>query len=457
MRRLCCFNIRSFGSNCSASLFAPFSLNSAVSISALSDRIAQLLAERGRQHVAHRFNIRSFGSNCSATSTRPPVRGRARFQYPLFRIELLSAENGGSYYAVFTFQYPLFRIELLSVVGVQTDFVALTFQYPLFRIELLSYVFTLTQFCNSGFNIRSFGSNCSALIVLRLERTRQGFNIRSFGSNCSAALASASVFASVCFNIRSFGSNCSAMKAAKDFGASFVFQYPLFRIELLSKLAVGLVLSIAQVSISALSDRIAQLAPGVPPVIAVTVSISALSDRIAQRMARLTWHRASRCFNIRSFGSNCSAPVTFCSSSAVLFQYPLFRIELLSPVGALAGLNNGEVSISALSDRIAQQSSSTPPLPTHPVSISALSDRIAQRRMLSASAATSRKFQYPLFRIELLSRFPPSPPAPPSLFQYPLFRIELLSDVNMPKVDNQFMFQYPLFRIELLSLLTSLM
>ena len=61
------------------------------------------------------------------------------FQYPLFRIELLSPGDGLALSAGIVFQYPLFRIELLSA-NVLRLFAGLfgVFQYPLFRIELLS-------------------------------------------------------------------------------------------------------------------------------------------------------------------------------------------------------------------------------------------------------------------------------------------------------------------------------
>ena len=81
------------------------------------------------------------------------------------------------------------------------------------------------------------------------------------------------------------------------------------------------------------------------------------------------------------------------------FQYPLFRIELLSIVAGQSHFPNGfvsdriaqrrlltvpvracGVSISALSDRIAQQVAATLKNIEDHVSISALSDRIAQRR-----------------------------------------------------------------------------
>ena len=61
------------------------------------------------------------------------------------------------------------------------------------------------------------------------------------------------------------------------------------------------------------------------------------------------------------------------------FQYPLFRIELLSIVAGQSHFPNGFVSISALSDRIAQRRLLTVPVRACGVSISALSDRIAQQ------------------------------------------------------------------------------
>ena len=84
------------------------------------------------------------------------------FQYPLFRIELLSFTSDHEHYVGIAFQYPLFRIELLSrqrvnqlrqprvsisalsdrIAQLGTSAVYATlgflFQYPLFRIELLS-------------------------------------------------------------------------------------------------------------------------------------------------------------------------------------------------------------------------------------------------------------------------------------------------------------------------------
>ena len=134
----------------------------AVSISALSDRIAQ----RRSRSVAPAlccFNIRSFGSNCSAQSALWPASTMVRFQYPLFRIELLSNPVPRRLCPLTQFQYPLFRIELLS-----------------------AECFQPVQLRPASFNIRSFGSNCSADSPRRHPPRHRCFNIRSFGSNCSA-------------------------------------------------------------------------------------------------------------------------------------------------------------------------------------------------------------------------------------------------------------------------------
>ena len=60
------------------------------------------------------FNIRSFGSNCSAITHLSVQMAVLAFQYPLFRIELLSDDARNSKIDNLLFQYPLFRIELLS-------------------------------------------------------------------------------------------------------------------------------------------------------------------------------------------------------------------------------------------------------------------------------------------------------------------------------------------------------
>ena len=159
------------------------------------------------------------------------------FQYPLFRIELLSRAFSGPTHRPMVFQYPLFRIELLSNTALSTTAFAwkvsisalsdriaqllngigagaadIQFQYPLFRIELLSRTHRRhSRVAARCFNIRSFGSNCSAIydsiagwitvtvsISALSDRIAQQayqqpvawhtdrFNIRSFGSNCSA-------------------------------------------------------------------------------------------------------------------------------------------------------------------------------------------------------------------------------------------------------------------------------
>ena len=207
-----------------------------------------------------------------------------------------------------------------------------------------------------------------------------------------------------------------------------MFQYPLFRIELLSHRSVR------------------ELLTGQP------VSISALSDRIAQRpRLRASW-RTRPSFNIRSFGSNCSAACRRAHHSAPpTFQYPLFRIELLSDGWFYPSVALSDVSISALSDRIAQRAGwgvsrrrwGRFNIRSFGSNCSALRLPIAHLVIIS--------FQYPLFRIELLSQRPGAPSRRDGEFQYPLFRIELLSRV--PSLETHFglMFQYPLFRIELLS------
>ena len=158
------------------------------------------------------------------------------------------------------------------------------------------------------------------------------------------------------------------------------------------------------------------------------VSISALSDRIAQRDINSAIRSRIQCFNIRSFGSNCSA---YATSIAHIykrrFQYPLFRIELLS-AHSLPRLGVAiYVSISALSDRIAQHQRQRRACRLMRVSISALSDRIAQlwnmiedhcTMLVSLSALSDRIAQ------QLIA---PSVYLFAALFQYPLFRIELLS------------------------------
>ena len=133
------------------------------------------------------------------------------------------------------------------------------------------------------------------------------------------------------------------------------------------------------------------------------VSISALSDRIAQLLSDSSRGKRSGSFNIRSFGSNCSAWLGIQKRRRGKFQYPLFRIELLSPLLSVPPAPRQSVSISALSDRIAQLKMSILRFLCATVSISALSDRIAQQVIEGNFFLVDSQFQYPLFRIELLS------------------------------------------------------
>ena len=133
------------------------------------------------------------------------------------------------------FQYPLFRIELLSQAGHKPRTI-----FPVVSISALSD--RIAQRASvadpparqTRFNIRSFGSNCSAWIRSRVAGKYSSFNIRSFGSNCSAVSKNGLMDLVWGFNIRSFGSNCSARKACEPRRTNPQFQYPLFRIELLS-------------------------------------------------------------------------------------------------------------------------------------------------------------------------------------------------------------------------------
>jgi len=99
-------------------LSAPHTVHAAlrrnVSISALSDRCAQLRHALQDDRAIGRFNIRSFGSLCSATERCRDRTDVLPFQYPLFRIVVLSAWLHGDWYAAVEFQYPLFRIVVLS-------------------------------------------------------------------------------------------------------------------------------------------------------------------------------------------------------------------------------------------------------------------------------------------------------------------------------------------------------
>ena len=205
------------------------------------------------------------------------------------------------------------------------------------------------------------------------------------------------------------------------------FQYPLFRIELLSLLFPAKLSTNASFNIRSFGSN-----------------CSAFCNECLLCL--------SACFNIRSFGSNCSAAsritVTlwpFAVSISALsdriaqqagaipdrkrfaFQYPLFRIELLSLSATIKREASEPVSISALSDRIAQL--------VRLFSLLEHGDSFNIRSFGSNCSASNHcwylsiaKFQYPLFRIELLS-FGQHFRAPFGIgqFQYPLFRIELLS------------------------------
>ena len=256
-----------------------------VSISALSDRIAQRQTQAGRPGVG--------AVSISALSDRIAQQENAFDLIDLDaevsisalsdRIAQQGKHNGNDIIAVL-FQYPLFRIELLSINPPYKPPLHHLFQYPLFRIELLSK--TLWNGANPMVSV-----SISALSDRIAQRMEQGVaDIRSV-----------------------------------------MFQYPLFRIELLSEerefhkgypddVSISALSDriaqpdelrklwqVEQVSISALSDRIAQRSFSAMAASASLVSISALSDRIAQPLGGRTFAPSSRRFNIRSFGSNCSA------------------------------------------------------------------------------------------------------------------------------------------------------
>ena len=301
------FNIRSFGSNCSAgctpqtatvrpsfqyplfriellsgSTAHQLHRSAVVSISALSDRIAQRLVACVVLAMAFCFNIRSFGSNCSAPSAKLWNDARPLFQYPLFRIELLStvAGNGRSVRRAVSISALSDRIaqRLFDLLRDK----AVMFQYPLFRIELLS---------------KPSAVNTVVYFVV---------------------------------SISALSDRIAQPTDACPHWRPISFQYPLFRIELLSSADSLPSVQFDKVSISALSDRIAQRWRYARRLASLTVSISALSDRIAQPMGAGWRASRRRCFNIRSFGSNCSAANCGDERSLQPFQYPLFRIELLS-------------------------------------------------------------------------------------------------------------------------------
>ena len=132
-----------------------------------------------------------------------------------------------------------------------------------------------------------------------------------------------------------------------------------------------------------------------------------------------------------------------------MFQYPLFRIVVLS-LGAREPQPRPHVSISALSDRCAQLCDEQVIVAGILVSISALSDRCAQLRWcwmnspgirVSISALSDRCAQ----------RHPGGGGHDPEQFQYPLFRIVVLSLERIYRERDRMLFQYPLFRIVVLS------
>ena len=114
------------------------------------------------------------------------------------------------------------------------------FQYPLFRIELLSRGHRCSAAHDRGVSISALSDRIAQPKIAKTNRTGYNvsisalsdriaqpkdpydqnwlecFNIRSFGSNCSASCFPLAVGSSVCFNIRSFGSNCSAAGVEKE-------------------------------------------------------------------------------------------------------------------------------------------------------------------------------------------------------------------------------------------------
>jgi len=62
----------------------------------------------------------------------------------------------------YKFQYPLFRIVVLSPAMPTANPAIVQFQYPLFRIVVLSSSASRRLRSMGSFNIRSFGSLCSA-------------------------------------------------------------------------------------------------------------------------------------------------------------------------------------------------------------------------------------------------------------------------------------------------------
>ncbi len=355
----------------------------------------------------------------------------AAFQYPLFRIELLCFVSLRCWVTTPLFQYPLFRIELLcqknhpaisllldsfNIRSFGSNFSAMPcfspqrafgkFQYPLFRIKLLCYAYAaICMSMNKSFNIRSFGSNFSAF---HFSDPQRGGRVSISALSDRTSLHGENpqyeeLFNS--FNIRSFGSNFSASHAARGRGLCNVFQYPLFRIELLCQRPPPATNASQGVSISALSDRTSLLRARARILVwLVCFNIRSFGSNFsAQRFVDSVFSARSG-FNIRSFGSNFSACTpTPCTGVKPAFQYPLFRIELLCaleplpvvslpvfqyPLFRIELLCLGpcrlswpacHVSISALSDRTSLRVSIRANGRAVPVSISALSDRTSLR------------------------------------------------------------------------------
>ncbi len=163
------------------------------------------------------------------------------------------------------------------------------------------------RFCHS-FNIRSFGSNFSAGAYRWQHDHHWLFQYPLFRIEllCNERVARRER-CDWCFNIRSFGSNFSAMSAFRRIWFLALFQYPLFRIELLCQ--AGVVPTSLTCSFQYPLFRIELLCimTIVSKGSSTQVSISALSDRTSLRQASALGVRYCRSFNIRSFGSNFSA------------------------------------------------------------------------------------------------------------------------------------------------------
>ena len=159
-----------------------------VSISALSDRIAQPAKAKANPTSSPSFNIRSFGSNCSASSGALQAPVVVLFQYPLFRIELLSALTGGRLVVIDDVSISALSDRIAQRdVGRRIIDGIVEFQYPLFRIELLSKIFILTSIACIVVSISALSDRIAqqsrGVCLVTVPRS---FNIRSFGSNCSA-------------------------------------------------------------------------------------------------------------------------------------------------------------------------------------------------------------------------------------------------------------------------------